>query len=247
MTLTELLKEIDQLRPNAERLEEEMPAQTRPGLMVAKRQAQDATEKLRNDYRRQVLTKVQLYFLSENESPAQVERFLVMASKLPGVVTVNSAGIYDGLAYATERAIGRDQRYLVSHCASLTGLLQQELAKLDFVDINAVPYRDGVVVRNHAEALKLVRETVLESNGHKPNVAFVTQKILAAAEEARFVGDRFVVVLYGIPDSEVVGFKMAFPTNTALNLQSLEKVNAQTVAQSLGVKVEQKKEKNTGE
>jgi hypothetical protein len=234
-TLTEILKQMEVLRPAAERLDIEMPRATLPALMIAKRQSQDEIDRLRKVYQTETLNKLNLVLVTNDQDAGKVDRLLTKSGSVPEVVAINADGFYSSLATNLEKSIGSTRRYLPGQCASLSGMLVQEAKKVGVFEVNQLSYQEDVVVPDYAAAVALVRNVVQRSNGDVLNVNFITSQILQEAESMKFSGDKLTVLLHGVDPSEVLAFKRAFPSNSVLDLSGTDKFDTKTVSSLLGV------------
>lgn len=234
-TLTEILKQMETHRPAAERLDIEMPRMTVPALTIAKRQSQDEIDRLRLLYQTDVLNKIFLVLLPNDQDTGKVDRLLTKSGTVTDVLSVNANGFYSSLATALDKSIGSTRRYLPGHCASLSGMLVQEAKKVNVFEVNQLSYQEDVVVPDYEAAVALVRNVVRRSNGDILNVNFISSQILQEAESMKFVGDKLIVILHGVDPSEVLAFKKAFPNNSVLDLSATDKFDSKTVSALLGV------------
>jgi hypothetical protein len=224
---SEILKNLDDLRPIAERDLSEIPRDGLPGVTAAKRAAQDEVERLRELYKEQLMSSSAVVFLTTDRNDPdyfeKVTKFVDLSKKEGLNVIVDGSDFYNRIAAKVDLIVSLDPRrqYMVDNAVLFAETLREECAKIG-IRTGSVGFTERLILNNFDETLTFVRDTVRRVYGDIINDVFMRTSIVAQAIEARHANKMLPIVAYGLTSNEVEVLKNSFNTNLVVSLDEVK-------------------------
>jgi hypothetical protein len=223
----DILKNIEELRPIAERSLDGIPSNTIAGHQAAKRTAQETIETLRDSYKQLLLAgSAVVYLTTANNDPdyfEKVTRFVDVSKKEGVSVIVDGTDFYSRIAVKLDSMIGADPRrqYMVDNAVVFAETLREEAAKLG-IRTGSVGFTERLVLNNFDETLTFVRNTVRNLYGDSLNLISIRNAIVNQAIEAKHANKMLPIVIFGLTPSEVESISTTFNTNLTVSLDDVK-------------------------
>ena len=224
---SEILKNIEDLRPVAERSLDGIPNSTLAGHQAAKRNAQETIEQLRNSYKELLMASSAVIFLTTNVNDpdyfSKVTKFVDISKKEGLSVVVDGSDFYNRIAVKVDTMVGVDPRrqYMIDNAVVFAETLREEVAKLG-VRTGSVGFTERLVLGNFDETLAFVRNTVRNLYGDTLTTLSIRNSIIDQALEAKHANKMLPIVVYGLTQSEVDNISSTFNTNLTVSLDDVK-------------------------
>lgn len=238
MELKEILTKIQQTRIMAERDVENVPAQTRTGIITAVNEAKEDLRKLKVTYGNEFFKNVRGVFVTGDKQKAL--EFAKLPEKEGESITVDVEALYTRIAKEVESSLGNStHRALKSeHVNIMVSVLREIGQELNLIDMPMLRIKSYDSLPTYQDVVSFVRDTIRATVGDDLNKDYFVQKTVAKAIDTGYCKPTTNLVLVNASPDEVDSLGSFLTAGVSyVTVESDAKVTPAYVAAKLGTKV----------